>query len=70
MYAPANHELNAQIKTDAEELGILTSVCDAPLFYAILFRRLFTKKAILLFLLGQMPEMFINPLIFVIRLKN
>jgi len=26
-----NHELNAQIKTDAEELGILTSVCDAPL---------------------------------------
>ena len=26
-----NHELNAQIKADAEELGILTSVCDAPL---------------------------------------
>ena len=26
-----NHELNAQIKVDAEELGILTSVCDAPL---------------------------------------
>src|SRR5665647_489171 len=26
-----NHELNAQIKIDAEELGILTSVCDAPL---------------------------------------
>lgn len=26
-----NHELNAQIKLDAEELGILTSVCDAPL---------------------------------------
>ena len=25
-----NHELNAQIKADAEELGILTSVCDAP----------------------------------------
>lgn len=26
-----DHELNRQIKTDAEELGILTSVCDAPL---------------------------------------
>ena len=26
-----NHELNAQIKLDAEELGILTSVCDAPM---------------------------------------
>lgn len=26
-----NHELNALIKQDAEELGILTSVCDAPL---------------------------------------
>lgn len=26
-----NHELNAQIKADAETLGILTSVCDAPL---------------------------------------
>ncbi|OIP82936.1 MAG: siroheme synthase [Porphyromonadaceae bacterium CG2_30_38_12] len=26
-----NHDLNAQIKADAEELGILTSVCDAPL---------------------------------------
>ena len=26
-----NHELNAQIKVDAEELGILTSVCDAPM---------------------------------------
>jgi precorrin-2 dehydrogenase/sirohydrochlorin ferrochelatase len=26
-----NHELNARIKADAEELGILTSVCDAPL---------------------------------------
>lgn len=26
-----NHELNAHIKQDAEELGILTSVCDAPL---------------------------------------
>lgn len=26
-----NHELNTQIKLDAEELGILTSVCDAPL---------------------------------------
>jgi precorrin-2 dehydrogenase / sirohydrochlorin ferrochelatase len=25
-----NHELNAQIKQDAEELGILTSVCDSP----------------------------------------
>lgn len=26
-----NHELNAQIKKDAEKLGILTSVCDAPM---------------------------------------
>ena len=26
-----NHELNARIKVDAEELGILTSVCDAPM---------------------------------------
>ena len=26
-----NHELNAQIKADAEAQGILTSVCDAPL---------------------------------------
>lgn len=26
-----NHELNRQIKEDAETLGILTSVCDAPL---------------------------------------
>jgi len=26
-----DHELNAQIKADAEEAGILTSVCDAPL---------------------------------------
>lgn len=26
-----NHSLNAQIKADSEELGILTSVCDAPL---------------------------------------
>lgn len=26
-----NHELNAQIKADAEMLGILTSVCDAPM---------------------------------------
>lgn len=26
-----NHELNAMIKADTEELGILTSVCDAPL---------------------------------------
>jgi siroheme synthase-like protein len=26
-----DHELNARIKKDAEELGILTSVCDAPL---------------------------------------
>lgn len=26
-----DHELNRHIKTDAEELGILTSVCDAPL---------------------------------------
>ena len=26
-----NHELNAQIKVDAEALGILTSVCDAPM---------------------------------------
>jgi siroheme synthase-like protein len=26
-----NHELNAQIRADAEEQGILTSVCDAPL---------------------------------------
>lgn len=26
-----NHELNKQIKADAESLGILTSVCDAPL---------------------------------------
>jgi siroheme synthase-like protein len=26
-----DHELNAQIKLDAEELGILTSVCDAPM---------------------------------------
>ncbi|MDD3078490.1 MAG: bifunctional precorrin-2 dehydrogenase/sirohydrochlorin ferrochelatase [Paludibacter sp.] len=26
-----DHELNAKIKRDAEELGILTSVCDAPL---------------------------------------
>lgn len=25
-----NHELNAQIKADAEELNILTSVCDSP----------------------------------------
>ena len=25
-----NHELNAQIKADAESLGILTSVCDSP----------------------------------------
>ena len=25
-----NHELNAQIKEDAEALGILTSVCDSP----------------------------------------
>ncbi len=26
-----NHELNAQIKADAQSLGILTSVCDAPM---------------------------------------
>ena len=26
-----NHVLNSQIKTDAEEFGILTSVCDAPM---------------------------------------
>jgi precorrin-2 dehydrogenase / sirohydrochlorin ferrochelatase len=26
-----NHELNRQIKKDAEDAGILTSVCDAPL---------------------------------------
>ncbi|HEY5509073.1 MAG TPA: NAD(P)-dependent oxidoreductase, partial [Paludibacter sp.] len=26
-----NHELNAQVKVDAEELGILTSVRDAPM---------------------------------------
>lgn len=26
-----DHQLNAQVKSDAEELGILTSVCDAPL---------------------------------------
>ena len=26
-----DHELNALIKADSEELGILTSVCDAPL---------------------------------------
>ena len=26
-----NHELNSQIKADAETFGILTSVCDAPL---------------------------------------
>ena len=26
-----NHELNSQIKADSEELGILTSVCDAPM---------------------------------------
>jgi siroheme synthase-like protein len=26
-----DHELNAQIKADAEEAGILTSVCDAPM---------------------------------------
>lgn len=26
-----NHELNAQIKADAEEQGILASVCDAPM---------------------------------------
>jgi precorrin-2 dehydrogenase / sirohydrochlorin ferrochelatase len=26
-----NHQLNAQVKADAEKLGILTSVCDAPL---------------------------------------
>jgi precorrin-2 dehydrogenase / sirohydrochlorin ferrochelatase len=26
-----NHPLNARIKSDAEELGILTSVCDAPM---------------------------------------
>jgi siroheme synthase-like protein len=26
-----DHELNAKIKSDAEALGILTSVCDAPL---------------------------------------
>jgi len=26
-----NHELNKQVKLDAEERGILTSVCDAPL---------------------------------------
>jgi len=26
-----NHELNAQIKANAEEFGILASVCDAPL---------------------------------------
>jgi siroheme synthase-like protein len=26
-----DHELNRQIKADAETLGILTSVCDAPL---------------------------------------
>lgn len=26
-----NHELNASIKKDAEQRGILTSVCDAPL---------------------------------------
>jgi len=26
-----NHELNRQIKQDAETLGILTSVCDAPM---------------------------------------
>lgn len=26
-----DHELNSRIKADAEELGILTSVCDAPM---------------------------------------
>jgi len=26
-----NHELNRQIKKDAEESGILTSICDAPM---------------------------------------
>jgi siroheme synthase-like protein len=26
-----NHELNSQIKADAEDLGILASVCDAPM---------------------------------------
>lgn len=26
-----NHELNSQVKADAEGLGILTSVCDAPM---------------------------------------
>lgn len=26
-----NHELNSQIKADAGDLGILTSVCDAPM---------------------------------------
>lgn len=26
-----DHELNRQIKVDAEEMGILTSVCDAPM---------------------------------------
>jgi len=26
-----DHKLNARIKTDAEEFGILTSVCDAPM---------------------------------------
>ncbi len=26
-----NHDLNSRIKTDAEDLGILTSVCDAPM---------------------------------------
>lgn len=26
-----DHDLNAQIKKDAEEVGVLTSVCDAPM---------------------------------------
>jgi len=26
-----DHDLNSQIKSDAEDLGILTSVCDAPM---------------------------------------
>lgn len=48
-----NHELNARIKVDAEELGILTSVCDARLCCAILYHRQFIKKSTLLLLLER-----------------
>lgn len=38
-----NHELNAQIKADAEEIGILCSVCDAPLLCDFVSPAIFKK---------------------------